>query len=55
LDYLKSLNDRYDEWISTYNDGKLLIVDVNTIKFEEVPEDFGNVIEMVNAELYGLF
>jgi len=55
LDYLKSLNDRYEEWISKYHDGKLLIVDVNTIKFAETPEDFGTIIEMVNAELYGLF
>ena len=55
LDYLKSLNDRYEEWIANYNAGKLLIVDVNTIKFEELQEDFGTVIDMVNAELYGLF
>jgi deoxyadenosine/deoxycytidine kinase len=55
LDYLKSLNDRYDEWISDYKEGKLLIVDVNTIKFAEAPEEFGAVIDMVNAELYGLF
>jgi len=55
LDYLNSLNERYEEWISNYNSGKLLIVDVNTIKFAETPEDFGTVIEMVNAELYGLF
>ena len=55
LDYLKSLNDRYENWISNYKDGKLLIVDVNTIKFAEIPEDFGSVIDMVNAELYGLF
>jgi deoxyadenosine/deoxycytidine kinase len=55
LDYLKSLNDRYEEWIANYDAGKLLIVDVNTVKFEEVQEDFGTVIEMVNAELYGLF
>jgi len=55
LDYLKSLNDRYEDWASNYNSGKLLIVDVNTIKFAETPEDFGTIIEMVNAELYGLF
>ncbi|MCL2435336.1 MAG: deoxynucleoside kinase [Lentimicrobiaceae bacterium] len=55
LDYLKSLNDRYEAWISNYNAGKLLIVDVNTIKFAETPEDFGTIIDMVNAELYGLF
>ena len=55
LKYLKSLNDRYEEWIPNYVGGKLLIVDVNTIKFADLPEDFGSVIEMVNAELYGLF
>ncbi|MDR2972343.1 MAG: deoxynucleoside kinase [Bacteroidales bacterium] len=55
LDYLNSLNERYEEWISNYKDGKLLVVDVNTIKFAEIPEDFGSVIEMVNAELFGLF
>jgi len=55
LDYLKSLNDRYEAWVSNYDAGKLLIVDVNTIKFAETPEDFGTIIDMVNAELYGLF
>jgi deoxyadenosine/deoxycytidine kinase len=55
LDYLKSLNDRYEEWITKYDAGKLLIVDVNTIKFAEFPEDFGTIIEMINAELFGLF
>jgi deoxyadenosine/deoxycytidine kinase len=55
LDYLQHLNERYEEWISTYDAGKLLIIDVNTIKFGEVPEDFGIVIEKINAELFGLF
>ena len=55
LDYLQHLNERYEEWISKYNAGKLLIIDVNTIKFGEVPEDFGTVIDKINAELFGLF
>jgi deoxyadenosine/deoxycytidine kinase len=55
LDYLQHLNERYEEWISNYDAGKLLIIDVNTIKFGEVPEDFGIVIEKINAELFGLF
>jgi deoxyadenosine/deoxycytidine kinase len=55
LDYLNALNERYEKWVSKYEGGKLLIVDVNTVKFVEVPEDFGTVIEMVSAELYGLF
>jgi len=32
-----------------------LIIDVNTIKFGDVPEDFGIVIDKINAELFGLF
>ncbi len=55
LDYLQHLNERYEEWISKYTAGKLLIIDVNTIKFGEIPEDFGIVIDKINAELFGLF
>jgi deoxyadenosine/deoxycytidine kinase len=55
LDYLKGLNDRYDDWISGYKEGKLLIVDVDNLNIEEKPEDLGFVIERINAELHGLF
>ncbi|MBO4489222.1 MAG: deoxynucleoside kinase [Bacteroidales bacterium] len=53
--YLENLNERYEKWIDNYKDGKLLIVDVNNIKFAERPEDFGTVIEKIDAELFGLF
>ena len=53
IDYLQHLNERYENWINNYNRGKLLVVDVNTIKFGEKAEDFGIVIEKINAELYG--
>lgn len=55
LDYLENLNHKYDTWISNYKLGKLLIIDANTIKFGENPEDFGVVIEKINGELFGLF
>jgi len=55
LDYLKRLNERYEAWISTYNTGKLLIVDVDNINFSENPEDLGMIIEKVNANIHGLF
>jgi deoxyadenosine/deoxycytidine kinase len=55
LDYLKGLNDRYDEWIDNYTLGKLLIVDVDDLKLAERPEDLGTVIDRINAELHGLF
>lgn len=55
IDYLKHLNDRYEEWITNYKDGKLLIIDIDGCNFKEKPEDLGTVIDRVNAELFGLF
>jgi len=55
IDYLKSLNDRYENWINGYKLGKLLIVDVDNLNFSEIPEDLGLIIDKVNAELNGLF
>jgi len=55
LDYLKRLNERYEAWISTYEIGKLLIIDVDNNKFSEKPEDLGTVINKIDAEIHGLF
>lgn len=55
LDYLKRLNDRYDNWIDTYDEGKLLVIHADDIDFKNNPEDVGTVVDMVNAELHGLF
>lgn len=55
LDYLQRLNERYEEWISTYKLGKLLIVNVDDNNFSENAEDLGQVINKINAELHGLF
>jgi deoxyadenosine/deoxycytidine kinase len=55
LDYLKSLNERYEAWIESYTIGKLLIIDVDKIKFIGDPEGLGYIINRINAELHGLF
>jgi deoxyadenosine/deoxycytidine kinase len=55
LDYLKSLNERYEAWIESYTIGKLLIIDVDKIKFIGNPEGLGYVINRINAEIHGLF
>jgi deoxyadenosine/deoxycytidine kinase len=55
LDYLKRLNERYEAWISTYEIGKLLIIEVDNNKFSENPEDLGIVINKIDAEIHGLF
>lgn len=55
LDYLKRLNERYEAWISTYNQGKLLIIDVDDNNFMENSEDLGKIIEKIDADIHGLF
>lgn len=55
LDYLRSLNDRYEAWVSTYTLGKVLIVEVDNTNFSEKPEDLASIIERINAEIHGLF
>jgi deoxyadenosine/deoxycytidine kinase len=55
LDYLKNLNEMYEDWIEGYKFGKLMIIDADTLKVSENPEDLGHVIENINAQLHGLF
>jgi deoxyadenosine/deoxycytidine kinase len=55
LDYLKRLNERYEAWISTYKEGKLLIIEVDDIDFEANPEDLGMIISKIDSEIHGLF
>lgn len=55
LDYLTRLNERYEAWISEYNRGKLIVVDVDKNKFPENPEDLGKIISQIDAEINGLF
>lgn len=55
IDYLKRLNERYEAWISTYEQGKLLVVDVDDNKFPENAEDLGLIIRRIDAEINGLF
>lgn len=55
LDYLKKLNQRYEDWISTYSEGNILIIDVDRLDFANQPEDLGEVINKVQAKLGGLF
>ena len=55
IDYLKRLNERYEAWISTYEQGKLLIIDIDDLNFADNPEDMGMIINKINAEINGLF
>ena len=55
LDYLTQLNDRYEAWISDYNKGNLLIIDVDNINFSDNEEDLGSIKEKIDAKINGLF
>ena len=55
IDYLKQLNERYEAWVNRYKAGKLLIIDVDRIDFQNNPEDLSNVIDRIDAQIHGLF
>ena len=55
IDYLSKLNEKYDKWIKGYNLGKLLVLDKDNLDFANNPEDLGNIIQMVEREINGLF
>ena len=55
IDYLMRLNNKYENWIGNYKEGKLLIIDVNDLDFVEREEDFGYILDRIDAELNGLF
>jgi deoxyadenosine/deoxycytidine kinase len=55
LDYLRKLNERYEEWIGNYKLGKVLILDVNKLDFVERIDDFAFVVGKVDLELNNLF
>jgi deoxyadenosine/deoxycytidine kinase len=55
IDYLKNLNQHYEQWISQYKLGKLLIVDVNNLDFVERVEDFSLIVNKIDLELNSLF
>ena len=55
IDYLNRLNERYEAWVHDYNKGNLLIIDVDNMDFVSNPEDLGNIINKIDAEINGLF
>ncbi|MFM8450823.1 MAG: deoxynucleoside kinase [Haliscomenobacter sp.] len=55
LDYLRRLNDRYENWISGYKEGRLLIINSDEVDFANNAEHLGRIVNLVEAELHGLF
>lgn len=55
LDYLKRLNEFYNRWIDKYEDGQLLVIDIDNLDFTENEDDFAEVVQKIDAQINGLF
>lgn len=55
IDYLKDLNERYEEFIFQQYEGKVLVIESDGLDFENRAEDFRVVLNKIDAELFGLF
>ncbi|MEK9787759.1 MAG: deoxynucleoside kinase [Flavobacteriaceae bacterium] len=51
IDYLSRLNERYEAWISAYDKGPMVIIDVDQLDFVENPEDFNTVLSTIDEAL----
>lgn len=47
IEYLSNLNNKYNDWISKYQ-GKTIVINGDTCKFENNENDFEKVIEEIN-------
>lgn len=55
LDYLRGLNERYDDFIYNTYHGKVLTINVDDLDYEHNPADFRGITEKIDSLLYGLF
>lgn len=55
IDYLRDLNDKYEQFIFHQYEGRVLVIDSDDMDFENSPEDFRRIINKIDAELFGLF
>ena len=51
LNYLQLLNDRYEEWISGYDAGNLLIINSDELDFVNKEEDWNFIVDQVSKKL----
>ncbi len=54
LDYLEGLNARYEDFVAQYK-GRLMVVNVDGMDYRAHPSDFEQIVDSIDAELFGLF
>ena len=55
LEYLQNLNERYDDFIFHKYKGRVMTVEKDQLDFINRPKDLAQVIDRIDATLFGLF
>ena len=55
LEYLQSLNRRYDDFIFNKYPGQVMVVEKDQLDFLHNPKDLAQIIDRIDATLFGLF
>lgn len=55
LEYLKNLNELYEDFIFNKYKGRVLTIDVDNLDYEHNPNDFASIIDRIDGLLFGLF
>jgi deoxyadenosine/deoxycytidine kinase len=55
IEYLNRLNHKYENWVSSYDKGRVLIIDIDALDFVNNKEDLSFIIDKIEVELNGLF
>ncbi len=55
LDYLRSLNERYEAWASKFNMCKIVTVNIDNLDFSEKKEDMTKILQQIKKEAPAVF
>ncbi|MBP3251278.1 MAG: deoxynucleoside kinase [Prevotella sp.] len=55
LEYLENLNMRYDDFIYKRYKGRVMVVEKDTLDFQNNPRDFAKIVDRIDQTLFGLF
>ncbi|NQV73938.1 deoxynucleoside kinase [bacterium] len=55
IEYLERLNKHYEDWVTRYDLGPKIIINVDELDFVNVPQDQAFIVSQIEARLYGLF
>jgi deoxyadenosine/deoxycytidine kinase len=55
LEYLESLNKRYEDFIFNRYKGRIMVVEKDALDFEHNTQDFAQIVDRIDRSLFGLF